>query len=92
VDSVAAVVVRPFFLLSVAKFYTELVDVNAELEQDIASEPAWEDPVLSWKLATFVVLLAAVGGAAFFGDEFGLTGWIQGLADRDLLAYHQQRI
>ncbi|HEV3177328.1 MAG TPA: hypothetical protein VGZ72_15150 [Stellaceae bacterium] len=41
---------------------------------------------------TFVVLLAAVGSAAFFGDEFGLTGWIERLADQDLLAFHQQRI
>jgi hypothetical protein len=39
--------VRPFFLLSVVKFYTDLVDVNAEVEQDIASEPTWEDSVLS---------------------------------------------
>jgi hypothetical protein len=86
-----SVIVRPFFLLSVAKFYTDLVDVKAEVEADIAAVPAWEKSLFSWHSAVFLVLLAMLLADVFFANQLGLTAWIKQLADNDLLAHYQLR-
>lgn len=88
---VVSVLVRPFFLLSVAKFYTDLVDVRPEVEADIAAAPAWERSLLSWHSAVFVLLLAMLVADVFFADQLGLTAWIKQLADKELLTYYRLR-
>lgn len=88
---VVAVLVRPFYLLSVAAFYTELVDVKEEIERDVASEPHWEQVLFSGKFLLFAMLLIAVFSAVFYAPELGLTQWIDHLAAIDLSAYYGER-
>jgi len=80
-----AVLVRPFFLLAVAKFYTELVDVKPEIEQDIATLPRWEGFVFSWEGIVFLWFVALVAAAVFFPDATGVTALIDRLAHADLV-------
>lgn len=81
------VVIRPFYLLSVALFYSDTNSVAGEVNQDIAAVPGWLDVLSSGNTLCFCVTFAAVFTALFFGDQIGLTTWIEGLAQRDLANY-----
>jgi len=79
-----SVLVRPFFVLGVAKLYSNTVDVTAEIERDVKTIPSWESGLLSWKSILFLLLLCILLVAVFFPEEIGLTGWIERLARKDL--------
>jgi hypothetical protein len=95
---IVTVLVRPFFLLSVAKFYTDLIDVTAEVSEDLGHKAGEEPRVgsdahaktgISWTFALFVVLLAMLLADVFFAQQLGLLDWIKHLADKDLLSASQ---
>jgi hypothetical protein len=87
---IVSVLVRPFYLLGVAKFYTDVIDVRCELEQDIASLFSWEKSLFSWKTGLFLLMLGVLLIAIFFGDQLGLTRWIDELAQKDLAHFYQR--
>lgn len=87
---IVAVVIRPFYLLSVARFYTDANDVAGEVNKDIAAIPGWLDLLSSQNAICFYVTFAAVFVTVFFGDHLGLTAWINGLARQDLANYRLQ--
>jgi hypothetical protein len=86
-----SVLVRPFFLLGVARFYTDCIDVKAEIDADVAAEPHWAETVLSWRQAVFLVPLAVMVGVVLFGDALGIADWIRRLTDHDLVSYYLHR-
>lgn len=65
---IVTVLIRPVYLLSVARFYTDSNDVAGEVNKDIASVPGWADLLLSQNVlcfrVTFVVVFTAVFSAA----------------------------
>ncbi len=84
---IVTVAIRPVYLLSVARFYTDANDVTREVNKDIASVPGWLDLLSSRNALLFLVVFAAVFLAVFFGDHIGLTAWIERLARQDLANY-----
>lgn len=84
---IVTVLIRPVYLLSVARFYTDGNDVAGEVNKDIASIPGWADLLLSPNVLFFGVTFVVVFTAVFFGDQIGLTTWIEGLARQDLANY-----
>jgi hypothetical protein len=87
---IVTVVIRPFYLLSVARFYTDANDVTGEVNKDVTSVPGWLDLLSSQNALCFCVTFAVVFLAVFFGDQIGLTAWINGLAQQDLANYRLQ--
>jgi hypothetical protein len=81
---IVTVVIRPFYLLGVARFYTDANGTAAEMKADVASIPGWLDLLSSPNALCFCGMFAAVFLAVFFGDHIGLTAWIDSLAQRDL--------
>lgn len=86
---IVTILIRPFYLLSVARFYSDANEVAPEVNKDIASVPGWLDLLSSGNALCFCVTFALVFGAVFFGDQIGLTAWIGGLAHKDLAHYWQ---
>jgi len=82
---IIAVFIRPIFLLGVAKFYTDVIDVNAEMKKDETSLPSLSDFLLSWKTIIFAFLLIEVLLALFFGDRIGFVRWIHQVAHKEVL-------
>lgn len=77
---VVCVVVRPFFLLSVAKFYTDVFDVRDEIRDDMAQMTSEGQRGLSWTTWTFVLMVAVIVVTVCFQDRIGMSGFISGLA------------
>ncbi|HEX5280163.1 MAG TPA: DUF6159 family protein [Micropepsaceae bacterium] len=84
---IVTVLIRPIYLLSVARFYSDANNVAGEVNKDITSVPGWLDVFSSGNALCFCVTFAVVFVAVLFSDQIGLTGWIAGLADRDLASY-----
>ena len=78
---VIAVLVRPFFLLAVAKLYTDRIDVKAEVEADLA---AWQEEAPQWRPVWFLAAVLALMVVVYFTDQLGVTQLIRHLADLDL--------
>jgi len=82
---VISVLVRPFFLLMVAKLYTDVMAPKGLLDGAAAggasdtmhAAPAW--PVFFLAGAMLFAVLTAV----FMADDIGLTAWIEKLAEQD---------
>jgi hypothetical protein len=85
-SSVRHILVRPFFLMSAAKFYTDFVDVKAAIKDDLVRMPGWEASIFSWHSLAFVLLAAMLAADVFFASELGIPDWIQQLAAKDLAA------
>jgi len=83
-----AVVLRPFYLLSVARFYTDMNDVRGEVERDLSATQSAPDLALSWRAIVFMWMLGALVVAVCFGDQLGLTAGIRMLAQRDLANFN----
>ena len=60
VAGIICIAVRPFYLLSVAKFYTDNVDVTEEIKKDLVAMPTWQDLVFSWQVLVLLLLIVAV--------------------------------
>ena len=84
------IVIRPFFLLGVAKIYSDVIDVKTETELDIKQIPIFTDFLLSWKTLVFVFLLSQLLLVIFFGDRIGFVHWIHHLAQIDLARFYHQ--
>lgn len=82
---IVVVIIRPFFLLAVAKLYTDTFDTRCEIEHDIASVSSLQRALFSWRLGIFLLMLGLLLIAIFYGDQLGLTAWIHKLAQKDLL-------
>ena len=80
-----SVFVRPFFVLGVAKLYSDTVDVTEEVEKDVKEIPPWEASLLSWKMLLFLLMLCVLLAAVFFPEQIGLASWIERWAHEDLL-------
>lgn len=81
--AVVCVLVRPFFMLSVAQFYTDVFDIRADVEDDIWAITGGGQRTsasASWLSLTFLLLLGAILLAVFFRDLIGMTSAIEGLA------------
>jgi hypothetical protein len=87
---IVSVLIRPIFLLSVAKFYSDTIDVRSEIEQDIALERSGENSLVSWKTGLFLLLLGELLVAIIFRDQLGLTDWINELAQKDVAHFYQR--
>jgi hypothetical protein len=86
---VISVFVRPFFLLGVAKFYTDTMNVAAEIEKDIAEVTPAEEVVFSGLFCIFALMLSALLALLFFGNQLGFGEWINHLSQLDLARYNQ---
>ena len=75
---VTAVLVRPLYLVVVARLYAEVVPVA-----DQAAVPA-DNRKADIAGVIFAILLCALLAFYWFGDQLGLRGWIESLAARDL--------
>ncbi len=74
------VVIRPFFLLSAARLYSDVFDVRADIEDDLWEITADGQRGLSWITWAFLALLGGLLVAVFFPDRIGLTELIGRLA------------
>lgn len=57
---VVCVVLRPFFLLGVAKFFTDVFDVRATIRRDVLQMTAYGRHSVSWITWVFLLLLTAI--------------------------------
>lgn len=81
---VISVLVRPFFLLMVAKLYTDVMAPKGLLDGAAAGEETMTDTAPAWPVFFLAgVLLFAVLTAVFMADDIGLTAWIENLAAQD---------
>jgi hypothetical protein len=82
---VISVLVRPFFLLMVAKLYTDVMEPKGLLDGAAGAEvKSMEDTAPVWPVFFFAgAILFAVLTAIFMADEIGLTAWIERLAAED---------
>ncbi|HET9031577.1 MAG TPA: DUF6159 family protein [Dokdonella sp.] len=74
------VVIRPFFLLSVAQLYTDVIDIRADVEGEVWVVTGAGQRSLTWVSLVFAVLLVGLLIAVFFPDQSGLTAVIENLA------------
>ncbi len=79
---ITAVVVRPFYLVMVARLYSEVVPLSRLPDPDMREASRGMDYVA----LLFAVLFCVTIAFYFFGDQLGLRGWIERLAERDLRA------
>lgn len=86
---VVSILVRPFFLLSVANLYAEHVDVKPEIEGDIAD---WDKAAPQWRAAWLLLAVTVLMIVAYFADDLGIAPWIRRVAAGDLFAHlpHQR--
>lgn len=75
---VVTVLIRPFYLLSITSLYSEIRPVSKEA---IVPTQGHRTDALA---LIFIVLLTALLGSYFFGDDLGLRVWIEDLANTDL--------
>jgi hypothetical protein len=78
------VLIRPFFVLGVAAFYTDHIDVKTETEKDVMTVPPFINVLFSWGMILFIFLVAQVLLIIFFGDKLGWVNWIHHLAQPNL--------
>jgi hypothetical protein len=72
------VLIRPFYLVTVSRFYTDVIPVAHDLTSPAAGKGSRMLGV------TFAVLLGTLMALYFFGDALGVAGWIERLAAKDL--------
>lgn len=77
-SALVAVLLRPLYLVMVARLYTEVIPV--ERMQPLRREQGKLDLVG----LVFAVLACTLLALYFFGDQLGLRGWIESLAERDM--------
>jgi hypothetical protein len=77
---IVCVLVRPFFLLAVATFYTEVFDVTTTTARNAANVSPIERRGLSWLTFLFFALSLAVAAAVSFPHGIGLSDFIARLA------------
>jgi hypothetical protein len=82
---IVSVIVRPFYVLSVASFYTELVGVKKEVESDTKSVSSWEMRLLSWQSILFLAMAATLLITLLFSDQLGIRHWVAYLTLQDLI-------
>ncbi|MGE0212406.1 MAG: hypothetical protein AB7S41_11985 [Parvibaculaceae bacterium] len=75
---VTAVLVRPFYLVMVARLYTDVVKVGEDATALTAGRK-FDTPAF-----IFAMLLTVLIAAYFFGDQMGLRDLIESLAARDM--------
>jgi len=75
---VTAVLIRPFYLVMVAKLYTDVIPVGEDATVLTAGR-RFDVPAF-----VFSTLLGVLLVAYFFGDQIGLRGWFEALAARDM--------
>jgi hypothetical protein len=84
---VIMVLVRPFFLLMVAKLYTEVINPKVSFDPQIMAENAGgqEEAAISPYAIGFLAgcLILAVILAAVYANDLGLTDWVDSLAAKD---------
>lgn len=73
-----AVLVRPLYLVVVARLYSEVIPISAEADIPAGSRKADIAGVI------FAVLFCALLAFYWFGDQLGLRGLIESLAERDM--------
>lgn len=78
---VTAVVVRPFYLVMVSKLYTDVVPIDRDA---VTLTVGRKFDALA---LVFAILLCALLAFYFFGDQLGISGWIESLAARDIQAH-----
>lgn len=78
---IVTVLLRPFYLLGVAKFYTDSIDVSAEIEKDLRT-PHHGNFLFSKSFIIFLVLLCVLMACVFFPDQLGITTLINRLATK----------
>ncbi len=79
---IVSILVRPFFLLSVAKFYADNIDMKLEVVNQPAIELNWRHFLVSWKTMIFLLVLSALFISALFSQELGITAWMYHLAEQ----------
>lgn len=89
---IISVFVRPFFLLMVAKLYTDVLEPKGMLDvamsdeaEQVETAPAW--PVFFLAGAVFFAVVTAV----FLADDIGLRGWVEDLAAQDFARIAETR-
>ena len=80
---VTAVLVRPFFLIMIAKLYTDVIPIEKEVTVITAGKK------LDLLASFFAFLLGVLLGLYFFGDQIGIREWIESLAAKDIREYRQ---
>lgn len=80
---VTAVLVRPFFLIMIAKLYTDVIPIEKEVTVITAGKN------LDLLASFFAFLLGVLLGLYFFGDQIGVREWIESLAAKDIQQYQQ---
>lgn len=81
---VTAVLVRPFFLLGVAKLYTDVLPLEREVTQST------DDSIFNWLFVLFCGMLSVLLVLYFFGDALGARAWVESLAAQDLAHYRSK--
>lgn len=77
---IICVVLRPFFLLAVAKFYTDVFDVTTATARTAAGVSPIERHGLSWLTVVFMALSLAVAIVVAFPHGTGISDFIARLA------------
>ncbi|MCR9242046.1 MAG: transposase [Rhodobiaceae bacterium] len=80
---VVAVLIRPFFLLSVAKLYMDHAMTDEDAALLVPDVPERQHYTMSF---VFALLTVALLGAYFFGDELGIRDMVEAIAQSDLEA------
>ncbi|MFN7114365.1 MAG: hypothetical protein ACK4PK_08395 [Alphaproteobacteria bacterium] len=81
---IISVLVRPFFLLMVAKLYTDVMAPKGLLDAAVAGEKTMADTAPAWPVFFLAgAMLFAVLTAIFMTDDIGLTAWVENLAAKD---------
>lgn len=81
---VTAVLVRPFYLVMVAKLYTDVVPIDRE------ATALTHDKKFDTLAFVFAVLLCFLLGFYLFGDELGIRAWVESLAAQDFQEHQRQ--
>lgn len=79
---IVCILLRPFFLLYSAELYMDAMamDEDTPLSQEIIEDPS----IFSWHSLLFLLLVTAIVGMVFWGNELGVRAWVEGLAALDL--------
>ena len=79
---VVTVLIRPFFILGVAKLYTDTYGFDEDhVEEALAPRGS------TYLVILFILLSLGLLTMAFFGEQLGLQEWVEDLARQDLESF-----
>ena len=76
---ITAVLLRPFYLIMVSKFYTDVIPVGKE------ASALTVDRKFNALALVFAAMLCVLLALYFFGDQLGFRQWIESLAAQDFM-------